>query len=114
MDRWFKVVDATNGNLLWKFHAGSGIIGQPVSYRGSDGEQYVAILAGVGGWSGALAAANIDPRVRNGALGFVGAMQDLPAYTSSGGEVLVFKVGKPSSQSASPHSEQGSDNAPTH
>ena len=114
MDRWFKVVDATDGKLLWKFHAGSGIIGQPVSYRGSDGEQYVAILSGVGGWPGAIAAAQIDPRVRNAALGFVGAMQDLPAYTSSGGEVLVFKVGKPSSQSAAAPSIQGISDAPAH
>ena len=36
MDRWFKAVDATNGKPLWQFHAGSGIIGQPVTYQGSD------------------------------------------------------------------------------
>ena len=92
MDRWFKAVDAKTGKLLWKFHAGSGIIGQPVTYQGSDGKQYVAILAGVGGWPGAIAAAELDPRVRNGALGFVGAMQDLPAYTGGGSELLVFAL----------------------
>ena len=66
LDRWFKAVDAKTGKLLWKFHAGSGIIGQPVTYMGRDGTQYVAILAGVGGWPGAIAAAELDPRVRNG------------------------------------------------
>ena len=40
---------------LWQFHAGSEIIGQPVSYQGCDGAQYVAIMAGVGGWAGAIA-----------------------------------------------------------
>ncbi len=96
MDRWFKAVDATSGKLLWKFHAGSGIIGQPVTYQGSDGRQYVAILSGVGGWSGAIANAEIDPRVRNGALGFAGATQDLPAYTKGGSELLVFAIPKTS------------------
>ena len=36
--------------------------------------------------------AELDPRLRNGALGFVGAMQDLPAYTGGGSELLVFAL----------------------
>ncbi len=94
LDRWFKAVDAKTGKLLWKFHAGSGIIGQPVTYMGRDGTQYVAILAGVGGWPGAIAAAELDPRVRNGAIGFAGATQDLPAYTAGGSNLLVFALPK--------------------
>ena len=94
MDRWFKAVDAKNGKVLWQFHLGSGTIGQPVTYQGADGEQYVAILTGVGGWPGAVANAQIDPRVRNAALGFVGATQDLPSYTQGGGELVVFAVPK--------------------
>ncbi len=94
MDRWFKAVDARSGAVLWQFHAGSGIIGQPISYQGSDGQQYIAIMSGVGGWPGAIANAQIDPRVRNAALGFVGAMQDLPTYTQGGGELLVFALPK--------------------
>ncbi len=100
MDRWFKAVNAKTGELLWKFHAGSGFIGQPVTYQGSDGRQYVAILSGVGGWSGAVANAEIDPRVRNGALGMTGAVQDLPAYTKGGSELLVFAVPKSSTVQA--------------
>ena len=92
MDRMFKVVNANNGNVLWQFRAGSGFIGQPVTYMGKDGSQYVAILSGVGGWSGAVATAELDPRVRNGALGFIGATQDLPKVTSGGSELLVFKL----------------------
>ena len=46
MDGWFKAVDARTGKLLWQFKAGSGIIGQPISYRGPDGRQYIAVVAG--------------------------------------------------------------------
>ena len=48
----------------------------------------------MGGWPGAVANAQIDPRVRNAALGFVGATQDLPSYTQGGGELVVFSVPK--------------------
>ena len=94
MDRWFKAVDAKDGKPLWKFHMGSGLIGQPVTYQGADGAQYVAIISGVGGWPGVVANAQVDARVRNGALGFVGATQDLPTYTQGGGELVVFAIPK--------------------
>jgi hypothetical protein len=40
-----------------------------------------------------VANADVDPRVRNAALGFTGATQDLPFYTAGGSELLVFKLG---------------------
>jgi PQQ-dependent dehydrogenase (methanol/ethanol family) len=92
MDGWFKAVDAKSGQLLWQFKCGSGIIGQPVCYRGPDGKQYVAILAGVGGWSGAIVAGGLDPRDTTAALGFVNAMGDLPQYTTKGGMLYVFAL----------------------
>jgi lanthanide-dependent methanol dehydrogenase len=92
MDGWFKALDAKSGTLLWQFKCGSGIIGQPVSYRGPDGKQYVAILAGVGGWSGAIVAGGLDPRDATAALGFVGAMTDLPDHTTKGGMLYVFAL----------------------
>jgi PQQ-dependent dehydrogenase (methanol/ethanol family) len=95
MDRWFKVVDAKTGKLLYRFHAPSGFVGQPVTYQGKDGNQYIAMLSGVGGWAGAIANAEIDPRVRNGALGYAGAVGDLPAVTSGGSTLLVFSLGGP-------------------
>ena len=94
MDRWFKAVDAKTGKLLWKFRVGSGINGQPIAYRGPDGREYVAVLAGVGGWSGAVVAGDLDPRNPYGALGFVGATQDLPDYTAKGGTLYVFALPK--------------------
>ena len=92
MDGWFKAVDAASGTLLWQFKCGSGIIGQPISYRGPDGKQYIAILAGVGGWSGAIVAGGLDPRDETAALGFVGAMGDLPNATTRGGMLYVFAL----------------------
>ncbi|HEY9111136.1 MAG TPA: PQQ-binding-like beta-propeller repeat protein, partial [Rhodanobacteraceae bacterium] len=92
MDRWFKAVDAKTGKLLWKFRVGSGISGQPIAYRGPDGREYVAIFSGVGGWAGAVVAGKLDPRNPYGALGFVGATQDLPDYTAPGGMLYVFAL----------------------
>jgi alcohol dehydrogenase (cytochrome c) len=93
MDRHFKAVDAKSGKVLWDFMAPSGIIGQPITYA-VNGTQYVAILCGVGGWPGVVANAEVDPRVRNAALGFVGASQDLPTVTSAGSTLLVFALPK--------------------
>ena len=92
MEGWFKAVDARSGKLLWQFKTGSGIIGQPVSYRGPDGKQYVAILSGVGGWAGAIVSGDLDARDGTSAKGFVNAMKDLPAATTKGGMLYVFKL----------------------
>src|ERR1043165_4223332 len=95
MDGWFKAVDARpeqNGKVLWSFKVGSGIIGQPVTFNGPDGKQYVAILSGVGGWPGAIVAAGLDPRDATGALGFNNAMKDLPQFTTAGGMLYVFSL----------------------
>jgi lanthanide-dependent methanol dehydrogenase len=92
MEGWFKAVDARSGALLWQFKTGSGIIGQPVSYRGADGKQYVAVLSGVGGWSGAIVAGGLDPRDGTAAAGFVNVMRDLPQATTKGGMLHVFAL----------------------
>jgi lanthanide-dependent methanol dehydrogenase len=92
MDRWFKAVHAQTGAELWRFRTGSGIIGQPVTYTGADGRQYVAILSGVGGWAGAAALGlmpDIDPTI---ALGFANAVPDLPDHTPQGGTLYVFAL----------------------
>ncbi len=92
MDGWFKAVDAKSGDLLWQFQTGSGIVGQPSTYRGPDGKQYVAILSGVGGWAGAIVSGDLDPRDATAALGFVGAMADLKDATVKGGTLFVFRL----------------------
>lgn len=92
MDGWFKAVDARTGDLLWRYKVDSGIIGQPVSYRGPDGHQYIAVLSGVGGWSGAVVSGPIDPRDGSAALGMINVMSDLPKYSTAGGTLYVFSL----------------------
>jgi len=92
MDRWLKAVDAQSGKLLWRYRVGSGIVGQVTTFRGPDGVQYVAVMAGVGGWSGAIVAGDLDPRDPTAALGFVNAMKDLPQHTQKGGTLYVFAL----------------------
>lgn len=93
MDGWFKAVDGRSGKELWKFKTASGIVGQPISYRGPGGRQYIAVLAGVGGWAGAIVSARLDPRDGGAALGFVNVMKDLSQVTQAGGMLYVFALG---------------------
>jgi alcohol dehydrogenase (cytochrome c) len=92
MEGWFKAVNARTGEPLWQYKTSSGIIGQPVAYRGPDGKEYIAVLSGVGGWSGAIVAGGLDPRDSTAALGFVNAMHDLPTVTPRGGTLYVFAL----------------------
>ena len=92
MDGWFKALDDRSGKLLWQFKVGSGIISQPVTYRGPDGKQYVAVLCGVGGWAGGIVAGGLNPVDGTAALGFVNAMSDLGKYTTKGGMLYVFSL----------------------
>ncbi|MER8908591.1 methanol/ethanol family PQQ-dependent dehydrogenase [Mesorhizobium sp. M0854] len=92
MEGWFKAVSARTGELLWQFKTSSGIIGQPITYRGPDGHQYVAILSGVGGWAGAIVSGDLDPRDATAALGFVNVMKDLKDVTTPGGTLYVFRL----------------------
>jgi glucose dehydrogenase len=92
LDGWFKAVDARTGKLLWQYQTGSGIVGQPMTYRGPDGKQYVAVLSGIGGWPGGIVAIGLDPRDSSAALGFVNAMKELPKFTTKGGTLFVFSL----------------------
>ena len=92
MDGWFKALDAHDGTLKWQFHTGSGIIGQPVSYRGPDGHQYIAILSGVGGWAGAVVVGKLDTRDKTAAMGMANATQDLKQRSQPGGTLYVFSL----------------------
>jgi PQQ-dependent dehydrogenase (methanol/ethanol family) len=92
MDGFFKAVDAKSGEPLWQFKTESGVIGQPVSYRGPDGKQYIAVLDGVGGWAGSVVSGDIDVRDGSAALGMTHAMRDLPLHTKKGGKLYVFAL----------------------
>lgn len=90
MDGDFKAVNATNGEVLWKTHFNSGIIGNPITYLGPDGKQYIAVYEGVGGWAGAIVPGNLSADDPFAALGAVNAMKDLPDHTKAGGALHVF------------------------
>jgi len=92
MDGWAKAIDARTGTERWKFKVGSGIIAPPMTYRGPDGKQYVAFVAGVGGWAGAVVSADLDTRDETAALGFANAMRDLKNATTRGGMLYVFSL----------------------
>jgi PQQ-dependent dehydrogenase (methanol/ethanol family) len=91
LDGWFKAADARTGESLWKFKVGSGVVGAPITYRGPDGKQYVAIYAGIGGdW--ALIAGDVrsdDPADVRPPSDIV---PDLARYTSQGGMLWIFAL----------------------
>ena len=72
VDGWFRAVDARNGKVLWSQKLGSGIVGQPMTYKGPDGRQYVAIYSGVGG------AAMVSA--------------DMPGFPPRGSTLYVFSI----------------------
>jgi PQQ-dependent dehydrogenase (methanol/ethanol family) len=92
LEGWFKAVDADTGKLLWQFKTGSGIIGQPTTWRGPDGHQYVSILSGIGGWVGSMVSKNLDPRDPTAQKGFGNMTGDLKKETSRGGTLYVFRL----------------------
>jgi PQQ-dependent dehydrogenase (methanol/ethanol family) len=89
LDGWFKAVDARNGHLLSKFKVGSGVIGNPITFRGPDGKQYVAVYAGFGGdWF--LLSGDVrsdDPADVRAPADF---MKDIARRTSQGGIIWSF------------------------
>lgn len=40
----FRALDAETGELLWSFRTGSGFDASPISFRGTDGRQYIAVI----------------------------------------------------------------------
>lgn len=93
LDGTFKALDARSGKVLWAYRTESGFVGQPVTYRGPDGRQYVAIFSGVGGWVGVTVAGGADPRDASAGLGFTAVTSDLRDHTKKGGKLLVFALG---------------------
>jgi glucose dehydrogenase len=92
LDGEFKALDARDGHVLWQFHASSGIIGQPITFRLPDGHQYIAVTAGAGGPAGRVAEAGIDPRDATAAFGYANALRDLKQPADPGGTLYVFAL----------------------
>jgi glucose dehydrogenase len=92
MEGWLKAVHAKTGELLWKFKTPSGIIGNPMTYTGPDGKQYIAILSGIGGWSGIGVAAEMGAEDPTAGLGALGAFGDVANFSNQGGVLTVFAL----------------------
>jgi PQQ-dependent dehydrogenase (methanol/ethanol family) len=89
LDRWFKAVDARTGDVLFQTQLQAGIIGNPITFLGPDGEQRVAIWSGPGGTAAALIPHDFsleDPGV------MTGVMRKLPEFTGPGHFLHVFKI----------------------
>lgn len=92
MDGWFKAMDARTCTELWKFKTGSGIVGNPIAYRGPDGKEYVAVYSGIGGWMGAVAFPSVSTDDPYTALGVAGAVPDIKKKSGMGGMLYVFTL----------------------
>ena len=90
MDGWFRAIDAHTCAQLWSFKTGSGIIGNPIAYKGPDGKEYIAVYSGVGGWMGAVAFPDVSIDDPYTALGVAGAVPDIKQKTGMGGMLYVF------------------------
>jgi len=89
LDGWFKSIDAHTGKVLSKFKVGSGVVGNPITFRGPDGKQYIAVYAGIGGdWF--LLAGDVrsdDPADMRPPADYI---KDIARRTSQGGIVWIF------------------------
>jgi PQQ-dependent dehydrogenase (methanol/ethanol family) len=90
LEGWFRAVDAHTGKILWQIKTASGIVGDPITFVGPDGKQYIAVYSGVGGWMGATAFPSISTDDPYAALGVVGTMKKIKAETSPGDLLYVF------------------------
>ncbi|HXB25040.1 MAG TPA: methanol/ethanol family PQQ-dependent dehydrogenase [Gemmatimonadaceae bacterium] len=95
MEGWLKAVDQKTGKLLWEYKTPSGIIGNPMTYVGPDGKQYVAVLSGIGGWAGIGVAAGIGAEDPTAGLGALGAFGDAGSFSTQGGVLTVFSLDTP-------------------
>ena len=113
LEGYLKAVDSESGRELYRFKTPSGIIGNVNTWL-HNGQQYVGVLSGVGGWAGiGLAAGLVEEGnaaawhgavdqgrgqdaakvVDTAGLGAVGAYKSLSSYTQLGGQLTVFKLG---------------------
>ncbi len=90
----FRAVDRKTGKVLWQKRLGSGIIGNPITYK-LDGKQYVSIFAGLGGWIGIPVTAGLDMNDKFGAIGAT-AMAKATGLDKipQGGMLYTFRLGE--------------------
>jgi PQQ-dependent dehydrogenase (methanol/ethanol family) len=92
LDGWFKAANARTGEVLWKFKVGSGVVGNPMTYLGPDGRQYVAIYSGIGGDMGLLIAGDVSANLPFDVRERGSTLPDIARWTSWGGMLFVFSL----------------------
>jgi hypothetical protein len=94
MEGWLKALDQKSGRTLWQYKTPSGIIGNPMTYT-HNGQQFVAVLSGIGGWAGIGVAAGIGAEDPTAGLGALGAFGDAGNFSNQGGVLTVFGLKNP-------------------
>ena len=92
LDGLVKAVDATSGKELWHWQTNAGISGQPMTFAGPDGRQYLAVVAGLGGPYGVASEYWIDRRDATAVRGLAQSVADLPAPVDPSGTLYVFDI----------------------
>jgi PQQ-dependent dehydrogenase (methanol/ethanol family) len=99
LDKWFRAVDATTGQVVFQTQLECGITGSPMSYTGPDGKQRVAVYSGVGylagGFAGGPCPAQTD--IKRGPSPLAAAVAGLKLNmgqrsSATSGMVHVFKL----------------------
>lgn len=78
LDRHFKALDAADGTLLFDAKLECPIVGSPISFKGRDGKQRVAVMSGVGWLAGGFAGGTCATKP--------------PGAAAAGGMVHVFRL----------------------
>jgi glucose dehydrogenase len=88
----FRAVDRKSGKILWSRKLGSGIIGNPATWK-TGGKQYVGVYSGIGGWIGLPVTAGLDLSDKFGAIGATAMTKAAGLqFIPQGGELNVFRV----------------------
>ena len=76
MDRTFRAHDVRTGEVLWETRLGTSVQGFPITFA-VDGQQYVAVSAGLGGGSPRIVPSILTPQIR---------------YPDKGNALYVFRL----------------------
>ena len=88
----FRAVDKNSGKVLWTRKLGSGIIGNPITWK-VGGKQYIGVYSGIGGWIGLPVTAGLDLNDKFGAIGATAMTKAAGLQTiPQGGELNVFRI----------------------
>ena len=88
----FRAVDRESGKVLWSRKLGSGIIGNPATWKTGD-KQYVGVYSGIGGWIGLPVTAGLDLSDKFGAIGATAMTKAAGLqFIPQGGELNVFRI----------------------